>query len=245
MASQEISGKTAEQVRERRVEFSKKPRGQLYDFEDCFCLAKIPRQPEDYDGPQRYCFSRNLDADTKICKHHGGAGDPSKLEPLANMKHGFHATRENLVSDFDEADKQLYNWVIETWPEAYEVNLEDDPLADYEFHALAVEIVRAERAEGFLIDEGEDNVKKVFGPTGEVEYEKVPHYLADMVQRQRKLIMKMEDNLGISRKKRLANETAKDATEAFKSFAEVGASLINDKETEYDPERFGEDTETN
>lgn len=243
MASKGVSGKTAEQVRERRIKFADTNRGQIYDFEDCFCLAKIPRQPDDYDGPDRYCFNRELDADTKICKYHGGAGDPSNLDPLAPMTHGFHATRENLKSDFSDADQELYEWVIDRWPDAYEVDLSEDPLAEYEFHALAVEIVRAERAEGFLIDEGEDNVKKVFGPTGEVEYEKVPHYLADMIQRQRKLILKMEDNLGISRKKRLANETAKDATEAFKSFAEVGASLINDSDTEYDPDRFGEETE--
>lgn len=243
MASKGITGKTAEQVRERRTEFSESNAAEWYDFEERFCLAKIPHQPDDYDGPDRYCFSTNLDAETYICKHHGGAGDTLGLDPLANMKHGFHATRENLKSDFSDADQELYEWILDEWPEAYDVDLGEDPLAKYEFHALAVEIVRAERAEGFLIEEGEDNVKKVFGPTGEVEYEKVPHYLSDMLQRQRKLVMKMEDNLGISRKKRLANETAKDATEAFKSFAEVGASLINDDDAEYDPERFGQNSE--
>lgn len=244
MASKGVTGKTAAEVRDRRESFAETKRGQLYDFEDCFCLAKIPRQPDDYDGPDRYCFSRDLDYETHICKHHGGAGDPSNLDPLANMTHGFHATRENLKSDFSDADQALYEWVVGEWPGAYDVEVSEDPLAEYEFHALGIEIVRAERAEGFLIDEGEDNVKKVFGPNGEVEYEKIPHYLSDMVQRQRKLIMKMEDNLGISRKKRLANETAQDATEAFKSFAEVGASLINDDSTEYDPDRFGQHSET-
>ena len=243
MASKGVSGKTPEQISEQREEFADTSWADHYEFEDLYCLAKIPRQPDDYDGPDRYCFSRDLDADTKICKHHGGAGDPSNLDPLASMTHGFHATRENLKADFSDADQELYEWILDRWPDAYDVDLSEDPLAEYEFHALAIEIVRAERAEGFLIEEGEDDVKKVFGPTGEVEYEKVPHYLADMLQRQRKLILKMEDNLGISRKKRLANETAKDATEAFKSFAEVGASLINDSDTEYDPDRFGEDTE--
>jgi hypothetical protein len=238
-----VTGKTAEQVRQRRAEFEQSTRGEHYDFEETFCLAKIPRQPEDYDGPDRYCFQRKLNPKTYICKFHGGAGDQHGLDPLANMKHGFHATRENLIADFSDADEELYEWITTAWPEAYDIELSEDPQAEYEFHALAVEIVRAERADGFLIKEGEDNVKKVFGPTGEVEYEKVPHYLADMLQRQRKLIMSMEDNLSISRKKRLANETAKDATEAFKSFAEVGASLINDDETEYDPNRFGQDTE--
>jgi hypothetical protein len=243
MAVNSISGKTEEELAEMRAEFQEKPASEWYEFGERFCLAKIPRQPEGYDGPKRYCASRNIDGDTYICKHHGGATDPSNLEKLANMKHGMNATREHLVEDFSEADKQLYDWIIDEWPDAYDVNVEDDPLAMYEFHALAVEIVRAERAEGFLISEGENNSKKVFGPNGEVEYEDVPHYLADMLQRQRKLILKMEDNLGISRKKRLQNETAKDATEAFKSFAEVGASLINDADTEYDPDRFGQESE--
>jgi len=154
------------------------------------------------------------------------------------MKHGMNAKRENLVKDFSEADEQLYNWIVEGWSEAYDIDLDNDPLSAYEFHALAVEIVRAERAEGFLIREGENNEKKIFGPDGSVHYEKIPHYLADMLQRQRKLIMRMEDNLGISRKKRLQNEQAQDATDVMKSFAEVGASLITDTDSEYDPDSW-------
>ena len=243
MATQEVTGKTKTELRELRREFEQSNRGQIYDFEDCFCLAKIPRQPEDYEGPPRYCASRNLNHKTKICKFHGGAGrpNPDNLEPLANMKHGMNAKRENLIKDFSDADRQLYDWIVEEWPEAYDVNLDDDPLAAYEFHALAVEIVRAERAEGFLIREGEDNQKKVFGPDGSVHYEDVPHYLADMLQRQRKLIMRMEDNLGISRKKRMQNEQAQDATEVMKSFAEVGASLISDADADYDPDEWNPD----
>ena len=244
MASKGVSGKTPEQLDEMREVFQAKPASDIYDFEDRFCLAKIPRQPDDYDGPDRFCASRNVRQPHYLCKHHGGAGDPSQnLEPLANMKHGMNATRENLVSDFTQADQDLYDWITEVWPEAYDVDTSEDPLAEYEFHALATEIVRAERAEGFLIEQGENNEKKVFGPNGEVEFEEVPHYLADMLQRQRKLIMKMEDNLGISRKKRMQNEQAKDATEVMKAFSEVGASLINDSDAEYDPDRFGQDSE--
>lgn len=245
MASNEITGKTKSQLRERRKEFSETNRSDIYDFEECFCLAKIPRQPDDYDGPSRYCFSRNIEMDTYLCKHHGGAGEPhpENLDPLANMKHGMNAKRENLREDFSESDRQLYDWIVEKWPEAYDVNLEEDPLAAYEFHALAVEIVRAERTEGFIIREGEDNEKRVFGPDGSVYHEEIPHYLADMLQRQRKLIMRMEDNLGISRKKRMQNEQAKDATEVMKSFAEVGASLISDTDTEYDPDKWNPDSD--
>ncbi|QSG06385.1 hypothetical protein [Halapricum desulfuricans] len=239
MATKEVTGKTKAELQEMRREFRNKPASEWYDFEDRFCLAKIPRQPEEYDGPTRYCVSRNVKKNG-LCKFHGGATTPTleNLDPLANMKHGMNAKRENLIKDFSDADRDLYNWIVEEWPTAYDVNLDDDPLARYEFHALAVEIVRAERAEGFLIREGEDNQKKVFGPDGSVHYEDVPHYLADMLQRQRKLIMRMEDNLGISRKKRMQNEQAQDATDVMKSFAEVGASLISDADSDFDPDAW-------
>lgn len=89
------------------------------------------------------------------------------------------------------------------------------------------------------VREGEKGQKKVFGPTGEVEFEDVPHYLADMMQRQRKLIMKMEDNLGISRKARERKTENDDAADIMKSFAEVGASLITKSDKQYDPDEFG------
>jgi hypothetical protein len=249
MATGKVSGKTEEELRGLRADHASRPRGDLYDFEDWYCLAKIPRQPEDYDGPPRYCVSTRLDPDSKRCKYHGGAGhgNPQYLDPLANMKHGMNAARENLLKDMkkpgNEWQVELYDHIVEDWPEAYDIDVSEDPLAEYEFHALATEIVRNERTAGYIIREGENGQKRIFGPNGEVEFEDVPHYLADMLQRNRKLVMRMEDNLGISRKRRMADENAQDATEAFKSFAEVGASLINDGETEYDPDRFGPDTE--
>ena len=241
MATGEVTGKTLDELQELRSEFSEKPRAKWIDFGDYYCLAKIPKQPEEYDGPARYCASNRLVYGTSRCKYHGGAsgGTPENLDPLANMKHGMNATRQNLFEDMDsegnEWQMELYEWVTTEWPEAYDVDLENDPQAEYEFHALAVEIVRAERAEGFILREGEDNQKKIFGPDGSVHYEDIPHYLSDMIQRQRKLIMTMEDNLGISRKKRLQNEQAQDATDVLKSFAEVGASLITESDTEFDP----------
>ena len=236
MAKYELTGKTESDLAQMRQEA--RDRDHPIEFEKRFCLAKIPRQPEEYDGPARYCASTKLLYPGYRCKFHGGAssGNPETLDPLANMKHGMNATRENLVSDFSEADQDLYDWIVGTWPEAYDVDVSEDPQAEYEFHALAVEIVRAERAEGYLIREGESGKKRVFSPSGEMYFDDIPHYLADMLQRQRKLVMKMEDNLGISRKKRMQNEQAKDATDVMKSFAEVGASLISDADQSYNPD---------
>jgi len=242
MASGKVTGKTAEEIEDLRAEFAEMKRSEWIEFEDYYCLAKIPRQPDDYDGPQRYCSSNNVEHKIKRCKFHGGRNKTEHLDPLANMKHGMRATRESLMkdmhSDGNEWQLDLYEWITESWPEAYDVDVSEDPLAEYEFHALAVEIVRAERAEGYILREGENGKKRVFSPTGEQYFDDIPHYLADMIQRQRKLIMKMEDNLGISRKKRLQNDQAADATEVMKSFADVGASLIKGADTEYDPERF-------
>ena len=245
MAKQTVSGKTEAELTQMRVEFSKKPRGRIYDFEDCYCLAKIPRQPEEYDGPDRYCVNTDLDHKSKRCKFHGGAtgGNPETLDKYANLKHGMKATRKALLDTMtregNEWQVELYEWVTEEWPEAYDVDTSVDPNAEYEFHALALEIIRAERAEGWIFKEGEKGQKKIFGPDGSVHFEDVPHYLADMMQRQRKLIMRMEDNLGISRKARLKAETTEEASDLIKSFAEVGASLITKSDKAYDPDEFG------
>jgi hypothetical protein len=183
----------------------------------------------------------------KRCKFHGGAsdGNPETLDKYASLTHSMKATRQAILDTMtregNEWQVDLYEWVTEEWPEAYDIDLDADPNAEYEFHALALEIIRAERAEGWIFEEGEKGSKKIFGPDGSVHYEDVPHYLADMIQRQRKLIMRMEDNLGISRKKRLQNEQAQDATEVLKSFTAVGASLISDADEEYDPDRWNPD----
>jgi hypothetical protein len=247
MATTGVTGKP--QVEIIGMRRNAEERNHPIEFEKRFCLAKIPRQPEDYDGPERYCVQTNVIHPSYRCKFHGGAGhgNPKYLDPLANMKHGMKATRESILKDMkregNEWQIDLYEWITEEWPETYNVDLEADPLAQYEFHALAVEIVRAERAEGYILREGENGKKRVFSPQGDMYYDDIPHYLADMLQRQRKLVMKMEDNLGISRKKRMANDQAQDATDVMKSFAEIGAKLITGADQEYDPNAWDPDTE--
>ena len=245
MASQSVTGKTEKELAQIRADFNEKPRSELYDFEDCYCLAKIPRQPEDYDGPDRYCVNRDLDHKSKRCKFHGGAskGNPETLDKYANLKHGMIATRKALLDTMtregNEWQVELYEWVTEEWPKAYDIDLDSDPNAEYEFHALALEIIRAERAEGWIFKEGEKGQKRVFAPTGEMYFDDIPHYLADMMQRQRKLIMRMEDNLGISRKARLKADETNEAADLIKSFAEVGATLITKSDRAYNPDEFG------
>lgn len=218
--------------------------------EEQYCLSQIPCQPEEYDGPVRFCTRQQLSCgppDNYRCKFHGGTseGEPENLDKLAPMKHGMHATREHLIEDFDDKDEALYEWIIGTWPEAYDIDIENDPNAAYDFHRLAAEVVRAERGRGFIIEEGEVNEQErvsdegnvVVGDDGEVVTEKSEHYLAGMMQRQDNKITSLERELGITRKERQKQDSTDDAVDAIKGFANLGAAFL-DKGSgdDYDPE---------
>lgn len=246
MARRKVSGWTQERIDEHREKYAGDE-----PYDEHYCLAKIPQQPDDYDGPQRYCmnFSDVIDrGDAFLCKNHGGALQPmtdeNRKDPhIAGITHGMNAELKNLVKAFDEKDQALYDWITQEYPEAYGINVDEDPAAAYDLHRLAAEIVRAERGRGFLIEEGEVHEKEVRGEdggividrdTGEVVTEKSEHYLAGMMHRQDKKISNLEKELGISRKERLKQDATDSAVESIKSFAEVGKTLLNREEQEYD-----------
>jgi hypothetical protein len=240
MATFKVTGKTKEELRELRSEFYSSKKALHYEMDDWYCLAKIPRQPEDYDGPPRYCVSTAL-TDLGRCKFHGGKTElhPENLERYANLKHSMNALRSTIINTMDEGEKVLYDAITKTWPEVYDIDPDEDPNAAYNFHVLAIEIIRNERAAGWILDHGEDGTKRVFSPTGEEYEESVPHYLAEALSRNRGVVMRLEDNLGISRKARLKQEDDADASDLVKSFAEVGKTLLSDGE--YDPDAFEPD----
>ena len=250
MAKKSISGKTKDELNGLREEFENNPASNEQTFEEAYCLAKIPRQPEGYDGPDRYCASTDLRR-WNLCKFHGGAGcgNPENLDPLANMKHGMYATEENLVEDFDEKDQALYNWVLTTYPEAYDIDLTEDPSSHHALRNLAIEMVRAERGYGYLIREGEKIEKPVRNAEGElivdrdgeVVTEDSEHYLAGMMNRQNNLLIKLKKSLGITRRQRLEREETKEGTEAIETIAEIGSEVIDPDSKEYDPTRFEPD----
>lgn len=256
MASEGVSGWTAEEVQERREEFEERHADDDKEFEDTYCLAKIPVQPDDYDGPQRYCGNpRTIPmGDAQVCKHHGGASDGKYFErEKPQMKHGLYAARDNLVDDFDDKDEALYDWIVDTYPEAYDIEVETDPASAYDLHRLAAEIVRAERGRGFLLSEGEvkeqkvrdDEGKIVLDEEGNVVTEKSEHYLAQMMHRQDKKITKLEKELGITRKEQQRQDSTDDAVDAIKSFSEVGKAIVNKNEKKYDPDEEAWSTDEN
>lgn len=249
MASQGVSGKTQAQVEQLRREYREKFEGEPdRPFEHQYCLATIPRQPDDYDGPERYCSNQEtyeIGNDNWLCPYHGGDGNADNLEPDANLTHGMNATQEHLIANFDDKDHALYEWIVGSYPEAYDIDLQENPAARYDLHRLAVEIVRAERGRGYLIEEGEqqeDPVRDeegqvVLDQEGNIETEKSQHYLADMMSRQDSKITKIEKELGITRKEQLKQSTEEDKVEALsQGFAELGKSFIDREGEDFDPE---------
>jgi hypothetical protein len=241
MAKYTVSGRTADEVAEMREEYEG-------DFDAQYCLAKIPHQPDDYDGPDRYCVNQKTCqiGDSWRCKFHGGKGEVNSqnLDTLGAMKHGMTAARDHLVEDFDEKDQALYDWITRHYPDAYDIDVESDPNAAYDLHRLAAEMVRAERGRGFLIDEGEVNEEPkyteegqlVVDENGEVVTEKSEHYLAQMMHRQDNKISKIQKQLGITRKEQGRQEAADDAVAAIKSFSELGSAFLNREGKDYDPD---------
>ena len=240
MARNSITGKTVQELAEMRFEFSNTPRGELYDFEECFCLAEIPCQPEDYDGPQRYCVSRRVKKNGR-CKHHGGNNEPhpENLDKLGNLKHGMYASDKHLRETMNEREEELYEWVL-SWPEQYNMDLEADPSAAHDFQTLAIEIVREARGKDYILRNSEIRQKGVYLPDGTmVETEELPNTLNDAMASQVRLIQKIKDSLGITRKQQAKNEQVKNASEVMDGLVGAMSSMVEQNQ-DYDPDAFDE-----
>lgn len=247
MAQYSVTGKTADEIEELRHRYEVEE-DHYVDFTEAYCLCPIEKQPDDYDGPPRFCSM----ADTSEvgdglyrCRYHGGSADTSNLDKLAAMTHGLHALRKHIRETFDEKDAAVYDWIINKYPAAYDINIEESPADAYDLHRLAVEIVRAERGRGHILTEGEIHEEEKVGENGividengEVVTEKSSHYLARMLKDQDNKITKLQKELGISRKERQRAENADDAVEAVKNFAELGSAFLDRDDNEYDPDEF-------
>lgn len=247
MAKTKLTGLTEEELERRKEVYYEHNDYEDEPFQDCFCLAKIPNQPPDYDGPVRYCMNSRVQkiGNSYRCKFHGGAGhgNPDKFEKLAAMTHGMYATQEHLKEEFTEKDEALYMWIMQEWPDAYGIDFDEDPAALHDMHRLAVEIVRAERGRGHVLKEGEVHETDVVGEegvvldkNGEVKTEKSEHYLAQMLHRQDKKLTQLEKELGITRKEQMRQDSTDSAVEAIQGLAELGSAFLDRENTDYDPD---------
>lgn len=252
MATEDVTGKTEEQLEEMRAEFQEKPRSDHYDFEERYCLAKIPKQPPEYDGPPRYCAVRRINPPHYLCKNHGGA-EGMREKHVTNLKHGMDSQASTLLEHMEPEEEQVYEWVMEEFPRAYDIDLDADPLAKIKLRRYAVELVRKTRGTHWALKEGEKDQRKIINSdgdpvidpeTGEFATEDSEHYLASMLQSQERLLSKMEKDLGIDRKSRLQREENASSREVMQEFMEVGASLMQQEDQEYNPDEFDPEDET-
>ena len=196
MALEEVTGADPHELAELRVEYRNTPnytqRG--IPFETAYCLTRIGKQPEDYDGPTRVCKQRAMKLDEgewadqyddeydardersykPYCRFHQVPHDhdhaANLVEPgFANLRHGMYAEDWRLREDFSESDRLLFDYIM-GWAEIYGwPDREDDP-ARYEIlEMLAFNRVRSARGAEYFQQVAAENDDG----NSEVEYREV------------------------------------------------------------------------
>lgn len=261
MAAREITGADNSELEDIEEEYYETP---LYvehniPFEVAYCLSKIGKQPDHYDGPQRYCKKRSYKKDDGEfdgdqtdkaafrgrCRFHGGNGEcahPETLEnPLtAGITHGAYAEDENLIMDFTDDEQELYDSIMQDWPEIYNwPDRSEDPARYRILRRVAVNEVRAIREEEYL-DDHEVHHESVFDEQGvEVGQKDAENPLA----REYRLLMSEVTNqmkeLGLTPKERQKMDTLEAQEGKDSALTEVAEDALGGDE-EYDPDQFGD-----
>lgn len=265
MAAEELTGGTPDEIKSLEGEYYNTPKYQNYNipFEVAYCLNPIAKQPDDYEGPQRYCKRRAAKKDEDdyegketqkvahaiCCPFHGGdvskAGHQGKhtLEnpATAAIKHGGYADDENLKMDFDDHEQDLYDEIMEDWPEIYNwPDRSEDPARYRILRRVAVNEVRALREEDYLDDsevveiEDRDEQGIVVGT----------HDEENPLAREYRLLMSEVTNqmreLGLTPKERQKMDVMESEESANEAVTKIASDAL-DGDEEYDPERFEED----
>lgn len=259
MSSLELSGRTKSNLEQEAQDFyeSSKYAERGFRFEEVYCLGEIRQQPDEYDGPQRYCFRysiQKVDEPTEVedirprCKFHGGVSnhnpsnqvylDHSPHGTKKNLKHGMYASDEFLSEHFTDKDQELYDFIM-SWADTYGIDEEENP-AQYDLlQQLAVERVRSARSAEYLLDESETDDSPVFDGQGNlVERQDESNALSEVHQRQRKLILKIMKEMGLTPKERSKMDKNDAEANASDALADIASEAISSDEGSYDPEKF-------
>ena len=237
MAFGEVTGGTEADIERLEHEYYRSPKFKKtgIPFEESYCLFKIGRQPEDYDGPQRIC-KRRATKDSTWCPFHQRSPTLENLDKTASLKHSMYALPQTIYETLTDEETELYEWVF-TWPEVYGIDLSDDPSSEHSFETLAIEIVRQARSSDYILSNTEVTREGVYTAQGELlEQKVVPNRLIKEHQSQIRLIETIKDALGITRKAQSRDEQAESATTLMDSISGVVAEMT--KGYDYDPDRF-------
>lgn len=246
MASGEITGASARDLSALRSEFRDTPVHRSgVAFSTAYCISEIGKQPDDYDGPQRYCRNRAAKVEDEdgveqyapCCRFHGGRSHnpdtADNLEVCANLQHGYYAMEEHLLADLSEPERDAYNEIMSRGEEEG-ITREDDFWSWETLQSLALNIVTDRRLRVIINEEGVTRTVRIFQEGALVDEQEEEHHLLGTSLTQRRLIESLKDNLGLTRKHR----DEMDAVEAGGAitFLSEGMSDAVDSGTEYDPE---------
>lgn len=257
MAAGEVTGATEEELKSIEGEHYNNPLWLEHDipFEVAYCLVPIGKQPDDYDGPQRYCKKRaskkeeyeagvyEEEAYAMCCRFHGGdaekAGQYLHCPYTTPIKHGAYADDEHLIMDFDDDEQELYDQIMEQWPEIYDWPPRSEDPARYRIlRRVAVNEVRALREEEY-IDGQEVNEIPI---TDEQGVEVGTQDIENPLLREYRLLMSEVTNqmkeLGLTPKERQKMDTLESQADKDDALTDIASEALDDDGGEYDPNQF-------
>lgn len=236
MAQTEVTGASTKEIVELEDTYHDSPKYKRegVPFEDSYCLTRIGKQPDTYDGPTRFCKNRVSRGENgehhPSCNFHGGSCKSGhhlqNLELLSALKHGMYATDEHLEAEFTEQDQKLYDYVM-SWADTYGwPTREEDPSRYDDLEAIALAKVRNVRAHKFILDEGELKRQEIYDENGNLIEKDSAHALSEDVRLKRKLITDLKRELGITPKARSRMDTDEKEASAMEQISEVASAAI-------------------
>lgn len=261
MAAGEITGAGPHELAEMRVRHRSTRLAERHgiSFETAYCLTRIGKQPDEYDGPERYCRQRASKLDSwdgeeyaegayaPSCRFHGsnngGDSNEENLEDprVMHITHGLYAEDEHLRMDFTDAEQALYDSIVESWPDIYDwPSEEDDPARYLILRKVATNAVRSVRAEDYIDSEGEVHFRDIFDEQGVVIGEEADE---NPLSREYRLLLNqiidMLGELGLTPKARQQMDTLEANADKNDALADIANEAL-EGDHEYDPGQFDE-----
>ncbi len=244
MAKQQVTGYSPNEVDELRENFEDSPASNHYEFEERYCLYKIPFQPEDYDGPDRRCANtayKDKHGNYR-CKFHAGKS-PGMTENMTpgNPKHYMNATDDYLMEHLTDEEQQLYHDIL-GWAEIYGIDPEEDPASYDVLTLLAKQRVREVKASKYLFEEGEireklirdENGDPVTDDEGELVFEEDTNVISEEYRRLINLIQSLMKDLVMTRKEQAKAEDRNIMADSADTASKAMSELVSENDRKFD-----------
>jgi hypothetical protein len=144
--------------------------------------------------------------------------------------------------DFNDDEQELYDRIMEDWPEIYDwPDRSEDPARYRILRRVAVNEVRSLRQEDYL-DDHEVHVEEIPTEAG-IQEKEVENPLA---REYRLLMSEVTDQmkeLGLTPKERQKMDTLSAQENKEDAVSEIARDALNDGDNEYDPTEFDDDSE--